>query len=307
MWGYYREVQSDTLGNTREYSVFEGAIFGGPGSGEQRTLSFSVNNIFETKQVKRDSTGEVQSNNLRLIDNLSLSSNYNFAADSLNFSDISISLSSNVVSGLRFRAGANYSVYARDENGREIDTFIWNAEYKLLQPLSYNLSLSTSFNGGDRGVRIETPPYRPYDPLNQAFFNPVDQRFNMEPVQGISSPWSFGLDFSYRWTYRFGEEARKSAVLNVNNIQFNLTPKWRVSTRLGYDFIEKELTPAQFGLNRQMICWNLSFQFNPFGDFQYYFFRLSLSSSQISNLFQKLPGLNNLERSSSPNGRRPRF
>jgi hypothetical protein len=54
-----------------------------------------------------------------------------------------------------------------------------------------------------------------------------------------------------------------------------------------------------------MICWDLSFQFNPFGDFQYYSFRLSLSGGQIQSLFQKLPGLNNLERSSSPNGRRP--
>lgn len=305
LWGFYREVQSDTTGNTRRYSIFEGSIFGGPGAGEQRTLNFSVTNIFETKHVKRDSTGEVKSNNLRLIDNFSISSNYNFAADSLNFSNVSLSLSSNVISGIRFRAGANYSLYARDENGREIDTFIWNAEYKLAQPLNFNLSLSTSFNGGERGVRVETPPYRPYDPLDQAFFSPVDRRFNLEPVQPISSSWSFGLDFSYRWTYRFQQDARKSAVLNVNNIQFNLTPKWRVSTRLGYDFIEKELTPAQFGLNRNMICWNLSFQFNPFGEFQYYFFRLSLSSSQISNLFQKLPGLNNLERSSSPTGRRP--
>ena len=73
-----------------------------------------------------------------------------------------------------------------------------------------------------------------------------------------------------------------------------------------YDFIEKDLTPAQFSLVRNMICWNLSFTFNPFGDFQYYFFKLSLSNSQIASLFQKLPGLNNLERSSSPTGRSPR-
>jgi hypothetical protein len=56
-----------------------------------------------------------------------------------------------------------------------------------------------------------------------------------------------------------------------------------------------------------MICWDLSFQFNPFGEFQYYSFRLSLSGGQIQGLFQKLPFLNNLERSSTPNGRRPRF
>lgn len=307
-WGIYREVQRDTLGNTQEYSIFEDAVFGGPGAGEQRTMSFGVTNILETKRVRRDSTGEVKSNNLRLIDNLSATSSYNFAADSLNFGRMNVSLSSSAVNNFRIRASAGYSFYSRDENGREIDRFIWQDTNKFLQPLNYSLSVSTdiTLGGRGRGARITTPEYRPYDPYDQTFFSPVDTRFFSQPVQGYSSGFRMGLDFSYRWTYRHGRDARKSAVLNANNIQFNLTPKWSLRTRLGYDFIEKELTPSQFSLNRQMVCWNLSFNFNPFGEFQYYAFRLSLSGGQIQSLFQKLPLLNNLERSSSPNGRVPR-
>jgi len=304
-WGFFREVQTDTLGNTRQYSIFQNEVFGGPSAGEQQTMSFGVTNILETKRVRRDTTGEVTSTNLRLIDNLSATSSYNFAADSLNFGRVNVSLSSRVVDGLRFSASATYSVYSRNENGNEIDRFIWQDTNKILQPISYNLSLSTNIRKGRRGARVTTPHYRPYDPLDQTFFSPVDQRFNYQPVQDFSSPFEMGLDFSYRWTYRFGQEARKSAVLNANNIRFNLTPKWSVSTRIGYDFIEKDLTPSQFSLRRTMVCWDLSFQFNPFGDFQYYMFRLSLSGGQIQSLFQKLPGLNNLERSSSPTGRRP--
>lgn len=307
IWGYFREVESDTLGNTQRYSIFEQAIFGGPSAGEQRAITLDLRNVLETKRVRRDSTGEVQSTNLRLIDNLSATAGYNFAADSLNLSRLNTTLSSRVVDGLRLSLNATYSFYSRDEQGREIDTFIWNSSNKILQPISYRLSLSTTFQGGSRGPRITTPHYRPYDPLNQAFFGPVDNRFNSQPIQQTNAPWQIGLDFSYRWNYRFNAPAQKSAVLNANNIQFNLTPKWRFNTSLGFDFIEKDLTPAQFSLQREMICWNLSFTFNPFGDFQYYFFRLSLSSAQISNLFQKLPGLNNLERSSSPSGRAPRF
>lgn len=304
MWGFYEEVQTDTSGNTRRFSKFDREVFGGPPSGEQQTISFGLTNVLETKRVKRDSTGEVQSTNIRLIDNFSVNSNYNFAADSLNFGQISMSVSSRVLDGIRLSANANYSLYARNEQGREINTFLFETGNRILQPLSYSLSASTNFSGGERGPRIQTPPYRPYDPYNQQFFSPIDQFFNDRPVQPIYSTWSVGLDFSYRWNYRFGQDANKTATLNANNIQFNLTPKWSVSTRLGYDFIDKELTPAQFRLSREMICWNLSFQFNPFGDFQYYSFRLSLNSGQISSLFQKLPGLNNLERSSS-GGRRP--
>lgn len=306
-WGFYREVQTDTLGNTREYSIFEDAVFGGPSRGEQRTMSFGVTNILETKQVRRDTTGEINSTNLRLIDNLSATSSYNFAADSLNFGRMNVTLSSSAVNNFRIRANASYSFYARDENGREINRFIWQESNKFLQPLSYSLSISTDINIGRRGARVTTPPYRPYDPYDQTFFGPVDTRFYSQPVQRFASPFRMGLDFSYRWTYRFGDKARKSAVLNANGISFNLTPKWSVSTRVGYDFIEKELTPSQFSLNRSMVCWNLSFQFSPFGEFQYYSFRLSLSAGKLQGLFQKLPLLNNLERSSSPNGRRPGF
>src|SRR5690625_5708709 len=49
-----------------------------------------------------------------------------------------------------------------------------------------------------------------------------------------------------------GQPANKTAILNANNIRFNLTPKWSVTTRMGYDFIEKELTPSQFTLRRSM-------------------------------------------------------
>lgn len=307
-WGIYKEVQRDTLGNTQEYSIFEDAVFGGPGSGEQRTMSFGITNILETKRVRRDSTGEVQSNNLRLIDNLSATSSYNFAADSLNFGNMNVSLTSSAVNNFRIRAGASYSFYSRDENGRIIDRFIWQSTNKYLQPLSYNLSISTDVTiGGKRGPRITTPPYRPYDPYDQTFFSPVDTRFFSQPVQPFSSGFRMGLDFSYRWNYQFGDDARKSATLNANNIQFNLTPKWSFNTKIGYDFIEKEFTPSQFSLRRQMVCWNLAFNFSPFGEFQYYSFSLRLQAGQLQGLFQKLPLLNNLERSSSPNGRRPRF
>ncbi len=308
-WGFYEEVQVDTVGNTQRFNRFDREVFGGPPAQEQRTVSFGITNVLETKRVRRDSTGEMQSTTLRLIDNATINSNYNFAADSLKLGNINTSISSSVIDGVRLRASASYSPYARDEQGRQIDTFLWNESGpRILQPLNYRLSASTSFSGGGHGARrVHTPPYRPYDPYDQSFFSPIDRHFNDQPVQSINAPWSVALDFSFSWNYRFGQDNTKSAVLNASNIRFMLTPKWSVSTRLGYDFIEKELTPSQFRLTREMVCWSLSFQFNPFGDFQYYSFRLSLNSGQVQSLFQKLPGLNNLERSSSPTGRPPSF
>ncbi|MDR9418512.1 putative LPS assembly protein LptD [Gracilimonas sp.] len=303
-WGYYRTVQTDTSGTTQKYSIFEDQIFGGPGRGEVRSLNFSVNNNFETKLVKRDSTGEVSEKNIRFIDNLSLSSSYNFAADSLKLSDLNARISSSAISGLNLSANARFSFYQFNENGREVDKFFIEEGKKLAQLQSFSLNASTSFRGGQRGVEVFTPVYRKrYDPFNQSRFEAIDPNFGYEPIAPISSPWSISLNFSYSWNYRFGEDPQKRATLRASNISFNLTPKWQFNTDMGYDFIAKEFTPSQFSLRRNLECWDLSFQINPFGEFQYYFFRLSVNSSQIQSLFQKLPILKNLERSSSPSGR----
>ncbi|MEX0720132.1 MAG: putative LPS assembly protein LptD [Balneolaceae bacterium] len=303
-WGFYRNVQTDTLGNTQRYSIFADELISGPGRGEQRAINFSVRNVFETKIVNRDSTGEITERNLRFIDNLSLSTSYNFAADSLKLSNLNASISSGAIPGLNLNASANFSFYQVDSAGREIDRFFIEDSRKLAQLRSFSLGARTSFRGGSRGVEVFTPVYRRrYDPFNQSIFHPIDQRFGYEPVPPVGSPWSINLSFSYRWTYRFDDSPQRSAVLNAQNISFNLTPKWQFNTEIGYDFIEKELTPSQFSLTRNLVCWDLSFQINPFGEFQYYFFRLSVNSSQIQSLFQKLPVLKNLERSSSPTGR----
>lgn len=307
-WGYYRTVQTDTTGDGRfqEYSIFENQILTGPGAGEQRSISFSLQNVFETKIVDRDSTGEVSEENLRIIDNLSLNASYNFAADSLNLSQMNTSLRSNAIPGISINANASFSFYERDNNGRFYNQFLIESSSKLAQLERFNVSASTSFRGGDGRIQTYTPVYRrTYDPFNQSVFSPIDPNFGYEPVAPLNSPWSFSLNFNYSWQYRFNQSARKSATLNASSISFNLTPKWRFRTTLGYDFIQKELTPSNFSLNRNLECWDLSFQINPFGDNQYYFFSLRLNSAQVQSLFQKLPILKNLERGSSQTGRRP--
>lgn len=307
-FNYYRTVQSDTLGNEQTYSIFEDGIFGGPGRGESRSLTFSIKNVFETKIVDRDSTGEVNERVLKLIDNFQLRSSYNFAADSLNLANLNAEISSNAFKGLNLRARAEFDFYQRNESGRRVDRFLFE-EGRIAQMQRLTISASTSFKGGRNGIEPFTPIYRKvYDPLNQGIFSAIDPGYGYEPVAPLNSAWSFGLNFNYSWRYRpktnpDGEDRiDRTATINATNISFNLTPKWSFQTRIGYDLIEKELTPSQFNLNRSLECWNLSFQISPFGENQYYFFKLSVNSQQIQSLFQKLPVLRNLERGSSRTG-----
>lgn len=315
-WGYYRTVQTDSATApgqqppTQQYSIFENEVFSGPGRGEQRSIGFSLNNTFEAKSVKRDSTGEKKENVINLIDQLNLSSSYNFAADSLKLSNLNASMRARVLPGLSINANAQFNFYDRDNQGARVDDFLIQTQNKPFELTSFSTSTSYSVQWGDGGLQANDKPYYPqqYNPLNQSIFHPVDPHFNRQPVQQFNSPLSFSIDFSYRWNLNPSPNAdnNKSATINARNINLKLTPKWDFRTQLGYDFVEGEMTPSQFSLSRNLHCWDLSFTMNPFGDNQYYFFSLRVNAGQLQSIFQKLPGLNNLERSSSDSGRRPR-
>jgi len=312
-WGYYRTVQTDTARQndgtipTRQYSIFENEVFRGPGSGEQRSLGFSLNNTFEAKRVKRDSTGEKKEEVIRLIDQLRFNTSYNFAADSLNLADLNSSLRASILPGLNINASANFNFYERNEQGQRINKFLIKESGKPFEMTQFSTSTSYSVELGDRGLQASEKYHYPqyYDPLNQSIFHPVDPHFNDQPVQEFHSPFSFSVDFSYRWNLNPTGDNRTTATINARNINLKLTPKWDFRTEIGYDLVRKELTPSQFSLKRKLHEWNLSFTMNPFGDNKYYFFSLRLSAGRLQGIFQKLPGLNNLQRSSRGTGRRP--
>jgi len=306
-WGFFREVQVDSLGNTEEFSIFEGGVVGGPSAGKSQSINLSVDNVFETKIEKRDSTGEKKEKTLKLVDNLSFRTSYNFAAEQFNLSDLRVRLVSNVIERMSLNANATLSFYDTDENGRRIpDLLITQSGFDLFRLTNFNFSTGTTIRGGGNGIRVSGTPHYPrhYDPYDQSLFSNVDPNFNSAPIQPLQSPWSASINVNYSYTKRNTTEASQTAIVNVRNIRFKLTPKWDVGTSFGYDFIRKDITPARFSFNRQLHLWNLSFQMNPFGDDQFFLFRLSVNAGQLQSVFQKLPLLNNLERSSSPINRR---
>ncbi|MEX0773696.1 MAG: putative LPS assembly protein LptD [Balneolales bacterium] len=304
IWGTYRDVQTNEEGDTRRYPIYEGSLIGGPNAGRQQSLSFSVSNTFEAKQVKRDTTGEVNENVLRIIENMNASVSYNFAADRFKLSDLNMSARTSLVPNVNLNTSAQFSFYDQDNEGRRIDQYIWEDTNRFATLTNFNIQANTNFSGGDGGVRVSPGQgtYYPehYDPYDQSIFNTIDPRFNEDPITPLTVPWSVDIRFSYRWQRTATNDIQRRAEINANNLRVRVTPEWQLSTSLGYDFIQKELTPARFSITRNLHCWNLSFDWNPFGDFQFYMFRLTVNDSQIRSLFQNLPGLNNLERSSSP-------
>lgn len=304
IWGVYRTVQTDTTGRTQRYSIYERGLFGGPGAGRQNVIGLNIGNVFETKRVRRDSTGEASERIVRLIDNLSLNASYNLAADQFKLSDVSMGLSSSAVRNLSLSSSASFTFYQFDSLGRRVDRYRWDDGRSPFRLLRFNVSLGTQFQQGEQGgmVMKASPGSYPerYDPLDQSDFRAIDPGFSAVPIEPLNVAWSISLSMLYSWEWVNATTRRRQATLNAQSIQVRLAREWQAGTSIGYDFIDRKLTPSQFNITRQLHCWNMSFIWDPFGPTPYYLFRLTVNSGQMQGILQKLPGLNNLERSTSP-------
>ena len=124
-WGYHGHYDqpiysgTDSLGNKipkldengnpmykqMTYSRFSNSPFGNTSRGMSATLSFGVANNLEMKVVnKADTTGKNPYKVVSLIDNFQINGGYNFAADSLNWSQFTVNLR------LKFPKLNNYSL-----------------------------------------------------------------------------------------------------------------------------------------------------------------------------------------------------
>lgn len=92
------------------YSPFEGQLFGVPGRGKNGSIGISIANNLEAK-IKKDSTTFEK---ISLIESLNLSTSYNLAADSFQWSDLNASLSLRLSDAFTLRLGGAFDLYTWD-------------------------------------------------------------------------------------------------------------------------------------------------------------------------------------------------
>ncbi len=122
-WGFYDRLEyTDKAGNkhTKDYNYYQGQIFGSPSRGKSASLNFGIDNNVEAKiKSKTDSLETFKK--ISLIDNFSISSSYNFAADSFQLSDISTRISLKLSKSFTLSLGGNFDPYMYthtiDKNG----------------------------------------------------------------------------------------------------------------------------------------------------------------------------------------------
>ena len=147
-YGYYKYYQkTDAEGNVTmvEYSPYQGSAYGYPGKGKSSILNFEIGNNVEMKiKSDDDSTGVKK---ISLIDELKLSSYYNFATDIRPLGDLNTTLRLKLSKSYTLNLSAVFKsyVYEVDSVGgtpRESEhvTYWQQGKFGRFQGISQNLS-----------------------------------------------------------------------------------------------------------------------------------------------------------------------
>lgn len=295
-WGYTRTYR-DEDGREVRYPIVSGI------TSKQQTLSFRVDNVFETKVVSTDDDGEVRSRTLKLLD-LGLNSSYNFAADSLKMSPVNVNARTRILDQVDIRADASFSPYWRDPiTGREQSRYLFRERpWWPLRMTRVSVSLNTAFRSGATGSSrpFESPRVNPGDMMMNGMAGldgmPITDEMNVanpsraaDLLSGVryadfAIPWSLNLDMNYNLS-RLGTSTTRRAIINAS-FDFNLTPNWKAQGRTGYDLIQEEVVLTNLVVMRDFECWQLSVNWTPFGPYQSWGFDLHVKSGHLRDILR---------------------
>lgn len=290
---YYRTVQIDTLGNTREYSIYEKEIYRTPTlPGKSGSVSLRLSNNIEMKVRSSNDTSET-SKKIKILENLSFGTNYNLFADSLNWAPISMSGRTRIANKVNLSFGGSFDPYAINEDGRRINRLEFKETGKLARLTRFNFAIDASLNSRAQASSSEESTTSDIMPAGMQGDKPtgipeddkeggMPQEFYTGEYVDFNIPWNLSLRYNYNYT-NSGLSKRVTQTFNFSG-NVSLTQKWKIGFSSGYDFKSKKLTYSSVNIFRDLHCWEMRFSWIPLGYHQSYSFQINVKSAILRDI-----------------------
>lgn len=316
-YGYYNAymLAGDSLRGY--YSPFDGQLFGVPSQGKSGNISFGLKNNVEAKiRSKSDSTGMRK---ISLIDDLSFRLSYNLAADSFQWSNLSVGLRLKLPGNTTLNLNGMFDTYMYDYNKDtkrlvRVNTTRWEKgrgiEKVLGRLRSTSWSYSYTFNNDtfkklfrkgdtDGNDAKRTDPEDESDEMNEE--PTVGKRlreakkddsgdYDVDGYYRASVPWSFTFNYNMNLGYdsKIDVEKKEYKYAIRHSLSFNgdlqPTKNWRFNFRATYDFDLNKIAHMDCNITRNLHCFQMSANFRPVGYNKSYSFSIAVSSSLLKDL-----------------------
>ncbi|HCA43110.1 MAG TPA: LPS-assembly protein LptD [Bacteroidetes bacterium] len=260
-FGYFGTYVNQ-FGTEVKYSFFEREIFGGAPSGEEQSVNFNLNNLFEMKIKENDSVD----NKFKLIE-INAGAGYNFAADSLKLSELRTNFNTQIGQILNIGGSASFNFYKFDPVKRtRVNIYLWDSENKIADLTNFNINASTSYNFEFSNRENEN------DTLNR---NPKEIEYFI--------PFTGTLNYNYSESKFDPLNVFRSSNLS-GNLQFNLTQKWKLTFTASYDLLNKQINAPYITAYRDLNSWEANFNWYPTGSFKGFRFEVRIKAPQLQDV-----------------------
>ncbi|WP_432708971.1 putative LPS assembly protein LptD [Pedobacter sp.] len=302
--GYYKEllyqdgtpVYDPLYQRNRIYSIFQNTQFPGPSIGQNASINFGVVNDVEIKvRSLKDTTG-TGVRKLPIIQGLNINGGYNLLAPRRKLSNLSFGGRSNFTEkiGITFSGMLNpYQVAdSIGANGQlvkyESNRYTWQRG-QLPRLTNFGFSFDYSLNPASFQRRQENLDAIQNDAAKQGLTAEQANQLNAisrdpNAFVDFNIPWN--LTLAYSFNYSTNEVGQSK---NVNNNltfrgDFNVTPKWKVTFDSGYDFGTNTVAMTRFSIYRDLHCWDMNFNWIPFGFSKSYGVTIRVKASILQDL-----------------------
>lgn len=219
---------------------------------EAGSLNFGLSQNIEAKVADRE-TGELRK--VKILDNLSTSGNFNFVADSLKLSDFQTRAFTSLFNRVNVNVNATHTAYARDTlTGQVIDTFLASQGQGLVRLKRVTGAMGTSFKS----------------------------------AQDAGTPWNARLDYNVNLSRQWASELQRDTSVVTHALSargsVNVLKRYKLDVTTGYDLARREFTPTNLNFYVDLHCWELSFNWIPFGIRQSFSLRLNVKSALLRDL-----------------------
>lgn len=302
---YYDTYAADGSGTmVKEYSRFEGGIYGAPGNVNSNSVGFDLSNTFEAKVTDKDST-KTEAKKIMLLNNLNLSTSYDFNADgkrTLAWTPVRVSGGTQFFDNkMNLNFGATLDPYAVDNSGQRINKFNIDNGGSLFRMSSANMTINYSLSSSENkktnksnnpetirnGGREDDLFGKPITGnIQRSMFDDEetdDKKESESDFFNYTLPWD--MTFAYALTY--GNNNRENKIIGNSimiSINADLTPKWKTGISTGYDFVQKGVTFTQLRFERDLLSWRMDFNWTPFGNNANWGFFIGIKSGVLSDI-----------------------
>ena len=219
---------------------------------ESGALNFGLSQNIEVKVADKE-TGELR--RVKILDNLATTGNFNFVADSLKLSDLQTRAFTSLFNRLNVNMNATHSAYARNpETGQVVDTLLASQGKQILRLKRVTGAVGTS----------------------------------LKSRQESGSPWNMRVDYNLNLTRVWDAEMARDTSRITHALSarggVNFFKKFKVNVNTGFDLARKEMTPTNLNFYVDLHCWELNFNWIPFGLRQSFTLRLNVKSALLRDL-----------------------